>query len=139
MKEENEENLFIGRKNSENANVFSPGKIRITTLSNNNTNLINNKSLENDKEEIEYLHEDEEEEYDLNMINQKYKEINNEEESKENIDYDNNEQIEKDGIFYNDNVSEGEENDDYNNINEDNLNENNNQSFNMDKNKKYGR
>ena len=137
MKEENEENLFIGRKNSENANVFSPGKIRITTLSNNNTNLINNKSLENDKEEIEYLHEDEEEEYDLNMINQKYKEINNEEESKENIDYDNNEQIEKDGIFYNDNVSEEEENYDYNNINEDNLNENNNQSFNMDKNKKY--
>ena len=44
------------------------------------------------------------------MINQKYKEINNEEESKENIDYDNNEQIEKDGIFYNDNVSEEEEN-----------------------------
>ena len=137
MKEENEENLFIGRKNSENANVFSPGKIRITTLSNNNTNLINNNSLENDKEEIEYLNDDGEEEYDLNMINQKYKEINNEEESKENMDYDNNEQIEKDGIFYNDNVSEGEENDDYNNINEDNLNENNNQSFNMDKNKKY--
>jgi len=159
MKEENEENLFLGSKNSENGNVFSPGKIRITTLSNNNTNLISNKSLENYKEEIEFLNGDEEEEYDLNMINQKYKENNNEEENEENIDYNNNEQIEKEGIFYNinDNESEEEENDDYNNVNEDNINEdnfnenninedkinednfneNNNQSFNADKNKKY--
>ena len=133
MKKENEENLFLCGKNSENSNVFSPGKIRITTLSNNNTNLINNKPLENDKEEIEYLNEDDEEEYDLNMLNQKYKENHNEDENEVNIDYcNNNEQIGKEGIFYNDNESEEEENDDYNNIYK-----NNNQSFNVDKNKKY--
>jgi len=129
MKEEKEENLSFGNKNSENEKVFSPGKIRITTLPNNNPNLMINKLLENDKEELEYLN-DNEEEYDLNKLNQ-YKKNNNEE---ENID-NNNEQIEKEDIFYSDNESEEEENDDYNN--EDNINENNNQSFNVDKNKKY--